>query len=57
MITRIIYLTKLVFMSQNQLKIREKGQNSLTKLYLSFLRSPESTDIQGFSKSGTIEWE
>ena len=44
-------------MSQNQLKIREKGQNSLTKLYLSFLRSPESTDIQGFSKSGTIEWE
>ena len=44
-------------MNQKQLKIRKKGQNSVTNFQLSFLRSPESTDIKGFSKSGTIEWE
>ena len=44
-------------MNQNQLKIREKGQNPLTKFQLSKFYRPESTDIKGFSKSGTIEWE
>ena len=44
-------------MDQNQLKIREKGQNSLTKFQLSKFCRPESTDIQGFFTSGTIEWE
>ena len=43
-------------MDQNQLKIREKGQNSVTNQLSKFYR-PESTDIKGFSKSGTIEWE
>lgn len=44
-------------MNQNQQKIREKGQNSLTKFQLSKFYHPESTDIKGFSTSGTIEWE
>ena len=44
-------------MDQNQLKIREKGQNSVTNFQLSKFYRPESTDIKGFSKSGTIEWE
>ena len=44
-------------MNQNQLKIREKGQNSVTNFQLSKFYRPESTDIKGFSKSGTIEWE
>ena len=44
-------------MNQNQLKIREKGQNSVTNFQLSKFYCPESTDIKGFSKSGTIEWE
>ena len=44
-------------MNQNQLKIRKKGQNSVTKFQLSKFNRPESIDIKGFSKSGTIEWE
>ena len=44
-------------MDQKQLKIREKGQNSVTNFQLSKFYRPESTDIKGFSKSGTIEWE
>ena len=44
-------------MSQKQLKIRKIGQNSLTKFQLNKFYRPESTDIKGFSKSGTIEWE
>jgi len=44
-------------MNQNQLKIRKKGQNSVTKFQLSKFNRPESTDVKGFSKSGTIEWE
>ena len=44
-------------MNQKQLKIREKGQNSATNFQLSKFYRLESTDIKGFSKSGTIEWE
>ena len=44
-------------MSQKQLKIREKGQNSVTNFQLIKFYHLESTDIYGFSKSGTIEWE
>ena len=44
-------------MSQKQLKIREKGQNSLTKFQLSKFYRLESADIQRFFSSGTIEWE
>ena len=44
-------------MDQKQLKIREKGQNSVTNFQLSKFYRPESTDIKGFSMSGTIEWE
>ena len=44
-------------MNQNQLKIRKKRENSLTNFQLSKFYRPESTDIKGFSKSGTIEWE
>ena len=44
-------------MSQKQLKIREKGQNSVTNFQLSKFYHLESTDKYGFSKSGTIEWE
>ena len=44
-------------MDQNQPKIRKKWQNSVTKFQLSKFYRPESNDIKGFSKSGTIEWE
>ena len=44
-------------MNQNQLRIREKGQNLVTNFQLSKFYRPGSTDIKGFSKSGTIEWE
>ena len=44
-------------MDQKQLKIREKGQNSVTNFQLSKFYRPESTDIKGFSYIGTIEWE
>jgi len=44
-------------MDQKKLKIRKKGQNSVTKFQLSKFYRLESTDIYGFSKSGTIEWE
>ncbi len=44
-------------MNQNQLKIRKKRENSLTNFQLSKFYRLESTDTQGFSKSGTIEWE
>ena len=44
-------------MTKQQPKIREKGQNSLTKFQLSKFYCPESTDIKGFFTSGTIEWE
>ena len=44
-------------MDQKQLKIREKGQNSVTKFQLSKFYRLESIDIKGFSMSGTIEWE
>ncbi len=50
-------LTNLVNLNQNHLKIREKGQNLVTNFQLSKFYSPESTDIKGFSMSGTIEWE
>ena len=49
--------TSLVNMDQKQLKIREKGQNSVTNFQLSKFYRPESTDIKGFSYIGTIEWE
>ena len=39
-------------MTKQQPKIREKGQNSLTKFQLSKFYSPESTDIKGFLLSG-----
>ena len=44
-------------MSKKQLKIREKGQNLVTNFQLSKFYRLESTDICGFTKSGTIEWE
>ena len=44
-------------MNQNQLKIRKKRENSLTNFQLSKFYRLESTDIKGFSMSGTIEWE
>ena len=44
-------------MSQKQLKIKKKRQNPLTKFQLSKFYCPESIDIYGFFKSGTIEWE
>ena len=44
-------------MSKKQLKIKKKRQNPLTKFQLSKFYRPESTDIKGFSTSGTIEWE
>ena len=44
-------------MTKQQPKIREKGQNSVTNFQLSKFYRPESTDIKGFSMSGTIEWE
>ncbi len=44
-------------MTKQQSKIREKGQNSLTKFQLSKFYRPESNDIKGFLISGTIEWE
>ena len=44
-------------MIQEQLKIRKKWQNSVTNFQLSKFYRPESTDIKGFSKNGTIEWE
>ena len=44
-------------MTKKQLKIIEKEQKSLTNFQLSKFYRPESTDIKGFSKSGTIEWE
>ena len=44
-------------MTKQQPKIREKGQNSLTKFQLSKFYRPESTDLKGFFTSGTIEWE
>ena len=49
--------TSLVNMDQKQLKIKEKGQNSVTNFQLSKFYRPEITDIKGFSESGTIEWE
>ena len=42
-------------MNQNQLKIRKKRENSLTNFQLRKFYRLESTDIKGFSKSGTIE--
>ena len=56
-VTKTDNLTNLVDMNQNQLKIRKKGKNSVTKFQLSKFNRSESTDIKGFSKSGTIEWE
>ena len=44
-------------MSKKQHKTGKKGQNPLTKFQLSNFYRPESTDIKGFSMSGTIEWE
>ena len=44
-------------MNQKQLKIRKKGQNSVTNFQLSFLRSPETPIKPGFHTSATIEWE
>ena len=44
-------------MDQKQLKIKEKGQNSVTNSQLSKFYRPETIDIQGFLTSGTIEWE
>ena len=49
--------TNLVNLDQKQLKIRKKRRNPLTKFQLSKFYRPQSTDIQGFSTSGTIEWE
>ena len=56
-VTKSDNLTNLVNKNQNQLKIREKGQNSVTNFQLSKFYRLEITDIYGFSKSGTIEWE
>ena len=33
------------------------SNNFITNFQLSKFYRPESTDIKGFSKSGTIEWE
>ena len=49
--------TNLVNLDQKKPKIKEKEQNSVTNFQLSKFNRPESTDIKGFSKSGTIEWE
>ena len=56
-VTKSDNLTNLVNKNQNQLKIREKGQNSVTNFQLSKFYRPESTDLHRFSTSGTIEWE
>ena len=44
-------------MNQNQLKIIEKEQNSITKFQLSYFNAAETPIKQGFFSSGTIEWE
>jgi hypothetical protein len=44
-------------MSKKYLKLREKGQNSLTKFQLSNFQCPETLIKQRFLTSGTIEWE
>ena len=44
-------------MNQNQLKIIEKEQNSITKKQLSYFNTPETPIKQGIYASGTIEWE
>ena len=44
-------------MDQKQLKIREKGQNSVTNFQLSYFNDPETPIKQGFLISVTIEWE
>ena len=44
-------------MDQNEPNIKKKRQNPLTKFQLSKFYRSESTDIYGFFKSGTIEWE
>ena len=44
-------------MNQKQLKIRKKGQNSVTKFQLSYFNAAETPIKQGFFSSGTIEWE
>ena len=50
-------LTNLVDMIKKQRKTAIKEQNSVTNFQLSKFYHLESTDIYGFSKSGTIEWE
>ena len=44
-------------MNQKQLKIREKGQTSLTNFQLSYFNAAETPIKKEFLTSGTIEWE
>ncbi len=44
-------------MNQNQLKIREKGQNSLTKFQLSYFNAAETPIKNVLLTNGTFEWE
>ena len=53
----LVTVRNLLNLDQKQLKIREKGQNLVTNFQLSKFYRLVSTDIKGFSKSGTIEWE
>ena len=44
-------------MNQNQLKIREKGQNSLTKFQLNNFKAAETPIKHWYLISGTLGWE
>ena len=50
-------LTNLVKSSDYILKNTHVSRFLVTNFQLSKFYRPESTDLKGFSKSGTIEWE
>tara|TARA_B100000989_G_C19409872_1_gene413887 strand:+ start:702 stop:863 length:162 start_codon:yes stop_codon:yes gene_type:complete len=50
-------LTNLVKLRDYLLKNKTLSGFLITNFQLSKFYRPESTDIKGFSKSGTIEWE
>lgn len=50
-------LTNLVKLSDYLLKNTPLSEFLITNFQLSKFYRPESTDIRGFSKYGTIEWE
>ena len=53
----MIILTNLVKSSDYLLKNIPLSGFLITNFQLSKFYRPESTDVKGFSKSGTIEWE